>query len=505
MLRSGKEHLQSLRDGRVVYVGGERIDDVTTHPACRAAAQTVAGIYDRKADPAHRDSMTYEEDGGRHSIYFLKPKTREDLQKRSDGHRRIAELTYGMFGRSPDHVASFVTGMAMKPDALPKPFAYADNLQKYYRHLRDNDVYVVYAVVPPQAARNPEFYHKKNIPVPTLRVVREDDDGVVISGMKMLATGALYANEIWIGNVIPLAPDQKKEAITCAIPCNAPGLPLWSRKPAAVGLTAEFDSPLAWRYDESDSMLMCDNIKVPWEKVFVHDDALLSPDIYIKTSSHCFGNHQSNVRYWSKMRLLLGLCSKVAQATGADQVPAVRETLGKMAAVESTIGGLVHGQINAYETWPEGYVCFNRRFMYAGLDWCTQNYSRFVDELRELCGGSVFQMPADISVLDDPQLAKQFSAYWQTPQADAVTRMKLFKLAWDMVGSEFAGRHLQYEKFYAGASFIIRNHSYRETDWAEFNKLVEDLMASYDYRPPDAAPRMTEPGLTLVRRQSSAL
>src|SRR3954451_6397908 len=150
MLRSGKEHLQSLRDGRVVYVGGERIDDVTTHPWFRAAAQTVAGIYDLKADPAHGDSMTYEEAGGRHSIYFLKPKTREALQKRATGHRRIAELTYGMFGRSPDHVASFVTGMAMKPDALPKPFAYADNLQKYYRHLRDNDVYVVYAVVPPR-------------------------------------------------------------------------------------------------------------------------------------------------------------------------------------------------------------------------------------------------------------------------------------------------------------------------------------------------------------------
>ena len=160
-------------------------------------------------------------------------------------------------------------------------------------------------------------------------MVREDDDGVVISGMKMLATGALYANEIWIGNVIPLAPDQKKEAITCAIPCNAQGLTLWSRKPAAAGLTSEFDSPLAWRYDESDSMLMCDNVKVPWERVFVHDDALLSRDIYIKTPSHCFGNHQSNVRYWSKMRLLLGLCSRIANATGADQVPAVRETLGQ--------------------------------------------------------------------------------------------------------------------------------------------------------------------------------
>ena len=105
---------------------------------------------------------------------------------------------------------------------------------------------------------------------------------------------------------------------------------------------------------------------------------------------------------------------------------------------------------------------------------------QFIDELRTLCGGGVFQMPADISVMDDPELAKQFEAYWQTPQSDAVDRMKLYKLAWDLTGSEFAGRHLQYEKFYAGASFIIRNHCIRETDWAEFNTLVDKLMAGYD-------------------------
>jgi 4-hydroxyphenylacetate 3-monooxygenase len=119
--------------------------------------------------------------------------------------------------------------------------------------------------------------------------------------------------------------------------------------------------------------------------------------------------------------------------------------------------------------------------MYAALEWCTQNYSKFVDELRELMGGGVFQMPANISVMSEPNLARDFQTFWQMPQIDAITRMKLFKLAWDMVGSEFAGRHLQYEKFYAGASFIVRNHSYRETDWAAFNKVVEDLMATYDH------------------------
>jgi len=231
MLRGGKEHLETLRDGRVVYVGNERIDDVTAHPALRNAAQTVAAIYDMKADPALREEMSYEEDGGRHSLYYLRPRSREDLQRRMICHRRIADLTYGMFGRSPDHVASFIAGMVTNLDALKPPCAHPDNVLAYYKYARDNDLYITYAVVPPQAARDPNFYIRQNLPMPSLRVVREADDGVYISGMKMLATGALFGNEIWIGNVIPLAPEQKKEAITCAIPCNAPGLRLWSRKP----------------------------------------------------------------------------------------------------------------------------------------------------------------------------------------------------------------------------------------------------------------------------------
>ena len=145
-----------------------------------------------KADPANRDAMTYEEDGGRHSIYFLRPKTRDDLQRRMEGHRRIADFTYGMFGRSPDHVASFVTGMAMKPDALHRAAAAMPTIscllpahprQRHLRRLRRGAA---------AGRAQSGILSTQNIPVPTLRVVREDDDGVVISGMKMLATGALY-------------------------------------------------------------------------------------------------------------------------------------------------------------------------------------------------------------------------------------------------------------------------------------------------------------------------
>ena len=478
MLRTGAEHLETLRDGRTVWIGSEKVTDVTSHPAFRNGARSMAAIYDlKRADP----ELSFEEGGERFSHYYLRARSKEDLEKRTRLHRRIARMSQGLLGRSPDHVSSFVTGMSTNPGVFGK---FAGNLLAYYEHLRKTDAYSVYAVIPPQAARNPEFYEKKNIPIPTLRVVREDDRGVVVSGMKMLATGAAFANEVWIGNLIPLAPNQLAESITCAIPMNAPGLTLWSRKPFERDARSEFESPLAYRFDETDSMLMCEDVHVPWERVFVHNDAVLAREIYIKTPAHCYGNHQSNVRFHEKMQLIVGLASKVAHASGANEIPAVRETLGRLAALEATLGGMIAGQIQDAESWPAPeWRTYNRRYMYAALNWCTEGHSAIIDVLRELCGGGVFQMPADIDVMHDPKLREQFERYWQTPQMGAVERMKLYKLAWDLVGSEFAGRHMQYEKFYAGASFIIRNHNFREAPWAHFHQVVEELMAGYDVPP----------------------
>jgi 4-hydroxyphenylacetate 3-monooxygenase len=179
------------------------------------------------------------------------------------------------------------------------------------------------------------------------------------------------------------------------------------------------------------------------------------------------------------MQLIVGLASRIAQASGAHEIPAVREVLGRLCAQEAALGGMIAGQIQDAEDWPQGWKTFNRRYMYAALNWCTESHSAIIETLRELCGGGIFQMPADVSVMHDAKLKEQFETYWQTPQMPALERMKLYKLAWDLIGSEFAGRHLQYEKFYAGASFIIRNHNLREAPWDAYHKVVEDLMAGY--------------------------
>ena len=182
----------------------------------------------------------------------------------------------------------------------------------------------------------------------------------------------------------------------------------------------------------------------------------------------------------------------------ADQIPAVRETLGKLAAWEASLAGMIMGQIQAAEEWPsEGFYCFNRRFVYAALNWCTENNSTIIDQIRELSGGSVFQMPADISVMNDPALKEEFLKYWASPQLPAVERMKLYKLVWDLVGSEFAGRHQQYEKFYAGASFVIRNYNYTHADWNAYHRVADGLLNSYDVPVPEAiAPEDARAGLS---------
>ena len=487
MLKTGKDHLEGLRDGRIVYIGSEKVTDVTTHPAFAHAAQTIADMFDAKREKKNLDLFSYEEDGERYSMWYLRAKTKDDLRRRMKCHKAIADMTYGMMGRSPDHVSGFVTGMSTAPEVFDTDtHKFSANLLNYYDYCRKNDTYSTYAVLPPQAARNPDFYTRQNLPVPTLQVVAEKDNGIVISGMKMLATSGVFCDEIWIGNLLPLAPNQVKEAVTCAVPVNAEGLTLWSRQAIARNAANEFDSPLTWRYDETDSMVICDKVFVPWERVFVLGDATLAREIYIRTPGHCYGNHQSNVRFWSKMQLITGLCSRIAEATGAIEVPVVKETLGRMAALEATLSGMIHGQIEAAEEWPKGHMTFNRRMMYAALNWCTESHSAIIDQLRELAGGGVFQMPASVDVMHDPELRKLFETYWQTPQLPALDRMKLFKLVWDMVGSEFAGRQQQYEKFYAGASFIIRNHSYREAPWEMFHGVVDGLLGGYDVPEPPA-------------------
>jgi 4-hydroxyphenylacetate 3-monooxygenase len=487
VLLTGAEYLESIRDGRRVYLGRERVDDVTTHPAFRNTARSFAMIYDRKRAPENRDVMTFEEDGDTFSSYFLLPRSSEDLRRRFETHRRIASWTHGLIGRSPDNFPSYVSGLVMDPamfDTIRPGFG--DNMRAYYRHMRKNDIFASHTVTNPQGWRNlgPSDGPKRT--PATLRVVAEDDKGVTINGLKMLGTSSVFCHETWCGNLQPVSPDQPAESITCAVPLNAPGVSIWSRKSYEAAAQSAFDNPLASRFDENDAAVLFENVRVPWERVFCHNNVEMTRAIYMRTPGHAMANHQATIRFLEKLKLIVGVARKLADVNGVTQIPAVQFTLGRLAALEATLEGLIMGAITCGEAQVPGFHTVNRRYVYGALHWCTNNNADICDTVRELMGAGVFQMPADASVLEDDALRETFETYWSVPGQTAADRMKLYKLAWDLLGSDFAGRHMQYEKFYAGPGFVMNLYSFMNGPWNAWTGAVDELLASYGG--PDSPP-----------------
>lgn len=482
MQLTGAEYLESLRDGRVVYVGGEQVDDVTIHPAFRNAARSFSMLYDVKRDPSNRDVLTYQEEhGDRHAMYWLRPRSREDLERRLKAHQILADLSYGMLGRSPDYYAGFVTALAMEPEILDTAkHKFAKHVVDYYKRCRNQDWFVCNAVTPPPGARKREVFIERGMTMPVMRVTKETDKGVILNGAKLLATSAPFSHSLWIGNIQPLAPGLEKEAITCAVPLNAPGLSLISRKSFEQHALSEFDNPFSARFDESDCIVICQDVEVPWGDVFLHEENELSVDMYFKTAAHSMGNHQATVRFNSKLKFLVGIARRITEVAGTIKIPAVQDVLGHLASLEGMIAGMVQGQVHDFESISNGYVNINRRYMYAAIYWCYIYYPKICSQISELMGGGTMQMPSDVSVFSNSKTRELFETYWATPEHSATERFKLFKLAWDALGTDFAGRHSLYERFYLGPAFIVRGHNFREAPWNEMGEMVDRMLGSYD-------------------------
>lgn len=478
MIRSGDEYLESLHDGRQVYLGTERVDDVTTHPAFRNSARSFARLYDRKKKAEFVDLVSHEEGGERISNYFLVPKTRDDLQKRADAHRLIAKWSYGLLGRSMDHVPSFVAGMVMNPELFASNRSeFADNIVNYHEHIKTNDLFVTYLVLTPQGSRNPELYKAAGRRNPAMQVVAEDAQGVTVNGVKTLGTSTIFSDEAFVGSMIPLGPDQIDEAITFSIPVSTPGIKLWVRESYEARAANRIDNYFSSQFDESDAVMVFDNVKIPWERIFVYKDVALMRDIYFKTPGHIMGNHQSNWRFSEKLKLLTAVAHKAAEMNGVIAIPAIQQTLGKLAAAEASLHGLLSGQINSFETLDNGTVHINRRYLYAALQWCAHSYYEIAERVREMLGAGPFQLPANASVLEEGPLRETYLENWYSPGSDAEERYKFVKMAWDLLGSDYAGRMTQYEKFYGGPPHIMDMYSFWNCPWAERRETIDEILS----------------------------
>lgn len=478
--KTGADHIASLRDERDVYINGERVGDVTVHPAFRNAVRSAANLYDFQAAPENRDLLTFASpDTGRHvSRTWQLPTTYDQLVERRRALEAWSETHFGFMGRSPDHVGSCISGLYMGLDAFethdPRRAA---ALRNYYCYARDNDLFLTYVIINPQADRS-KSAHEQGDEFHSAGVADEDVEGITVRGAKMLATSSIMANEVFVTCIQPLQPGDEKYAISFVVPMNAKGLRILSRKSYEDWAVSAFDNPLATHFDENDAVLYFDDVKVPWDRVFVNQNIEMTLKQFHATPAHVFQNYQCQIRLLVKLRFLAGIAHRIAETNGVVSFPQVRETLGQIAAEVGLVEGLLYG-MEAKGHMAGIYYVPDRHLLYSAQVLTQQLYPKLITAIRELAGGSLIMLPSSAADFDNPMLANLIHKTQKSPAFSPEERVKFFKLAWDALGSEFASRHVQYEMFYAGASFVTRGHSYRSFDWSKCKGMVDALLASY--------------------------
>jgi 4-hydroxyphenylacetate 3-monooxygenase len=477
--RTGAEHIASLKDGRTVYIDGQLVPDVTTHPAFRNAVQSAGALYDFQAKPENIELMTFTPEGASRRVNraWQMPRSYEEMVLRRKALQAWARVHYGFMGRSPDHVASALVGQRMGIDVFRKHSPdRAKAFIDYFDDATRKDLFLTYVIINPQAERAKDWGQQADDLV--ARIVDEDTGGITIRGAKMLGTSSIMANEVLVANLQPLKPGEEDLAFSCALPINTRGIRILSRKSYEFSAVSIFDNPLSSRFDENDALMYFDDVKVPWDRLFVYRDTDVCRQQFHETYGHSYQNYQAQIRLSIKIKFLAGLARRLTEAIGTTKIPAVSEKLGYMAAQASMVEAMLSG-MEASGSQSGEYWVPNKHFMYSAQVLTQDLYPFFVNSIRDLSGGALIMLPSSIEDFKDPALKKIIHTTQRAATMEPEDKVKLLKACWDAMGSEFGSRHQQYEMFYAGARFVTAGHSFRTYDWNSATGMVENLLSSY--------------------------
>ena len=478
--KTGAEHLRSLQDGRTVYLDGELVKDVTEHKAFRNAVRSAAALYDYQARPENIEAMTFRPEGARRRVNrgWQMPKSYEEMVERRKALQAWAALSGGFLGRSPDHLASSLIGQLMGIDVFRRHGeARAKALADYVDYATKADLFLTYVIINPQAERTKSWGEQAEDMV--ARIVDEDSTGITIRGAKMLGTSSIMANEVFVASMQPLKPGEEDLAFSCALPMNAKGLRVLSRKSYEAQATSVFDNPISSRFDENDALMYFDDVKVPWERVFVYRDTDMCRAQFHDTPSHAYQNYQAQIRLSVKVAFLAGLARRITEAIGTAKIPSVTEQLGLIAAQAGMVNAMLSGMEASGVQFKQWWIP-NKHYMYSAQVVTQELYPRLVQSIRDLAGGALIMLPSSVLDFANPEIRAIIEKTQRSASMDPEHKVKFMKAAWDAIGSEFGSRHMQYEMFYAGARFVTTGHSFRTYDWNGATALVEALLASYD-------------------------
>jgi 4-hydroxyphenylacetate 3-monooxygenase len=451
-IRTGKELLESLRDDRALFIDGERVADVTTDPRFAGAARSLAELYDMQHDPALVERMSFRSptSGTRVGLSFIEPRTVDDLIRRRDMVKIWMDASCGMFGRSPDFMNIFVTAFASAAEEFGrKDKRFAENLRAYHVHIREHDICMTHTLVNPQVDRSkPVEKQDKDL---AAKIVKETDAGIVIRGARMVSTLCAYAHDLLVLPSTYLATSKEAEpyAFGFSVKADAPGLRFICR-PSVIHQNAAspLDHPLSARFDETDAMVIFDDVLVPWEQVFIHRDAELCNGLYNRTGIMPQIMHQFSTKNLAKSEFMMGLAFAIAKSTSIDQHLHVQGMLAELIQYTEFCRACLRASEADAAPSPSGVMTpaamplWTVRMMYPKM------FVRMCEIIQILGAGGLVAVPS-YAELDGPAAA-DVTTYFQAANADAETRIKLFRLAFDAAVSSFSGRQQLYERYYSG-------------------------------------------------------
>ncbi|NRN27734.1 4-hydroxyphenylacetate 3-hydroxylase family protein [Photorhabdus heterorhabditis] len=481
---NGKEYLEGLNDGREIWAYGERIYDITSHPAFQNPARAVAKLYDALHDPAHRDVLTTATDTGSCGVthpFFRIPRSQQDLIADRDAIAAWARISYGWLGRSPDYKASFLTTLGTNPEFYGD---FADNAKTWYTRSQEKVLYWNHAIINPPIDRHLPADEIGDVCV---HVEKECDDGLIVSGAKVVATGSAITHYNFIGHYgLPI---KKREfALVFTLPMNSPGLKLICRPSYALAankMGSPFDYPLSSRFDENDTIIVLDKVKVPWENIFIYGDVEKTSSFFSEAGFFHRALLHGVTRLAVKLDFLCGLIIKGVEATGTQGFRGVQTRIGEVLAWRNMFWAMSDAMVKSPQLWHGGALLPRSEYGMAYRWFMTLGYPRIKEIIEQDLGSALIYVNSHASDFTNPELAPYLNKYVRGSNGySAVERVKLMKLIWDSIGTEFAGRHELYERNYSGNHENIRIELLSAAQESglvdQFKGFAEQCMSEYD-------------------------
>lgn len=459
-LISGKDYIERLNRLNIdLWYDGENIKGkVSEHPAFKGIIQTTASLYDLQNDPSLKDKLTFNLTNKEESIglSYLQPKTKDDIKRRRIMIEHWARHSCGLLGRSPDYMNTTIMSYAASAGILKgKDHCFPENIQSLYERAMEKDLSFTHTFITPQVNRSQINLGFSEEPI-SARVIKKNKKGIIIKGARLLATQGGLTDEVLVYTVPRLFfnPD---EAFAFSIPSDTDGLKFICRE-SFVGGESTFNYPLSSRFEEMDSIVVFDNVLVPWEKVFFYDNVEVATDFKVQSSFYPFAYHQVIIRQIVKIEFIFGLAELLVETININEYQHIQEKLSEIIIGIETMKALLEKSENDAELDEWGFMRPSLIPLQVASNLFPRIYPRFSEIIQLISASGIISLPSEN---DFDSLKSDLDMYLQSENRNAFDRVKLFRLAWDLTMSSFGTRQTQYERYFFGDPIRLSGQLYK--------------------------------------------